>query len=88
MNSIDKQIINNKIKGHFMQNKEISNNMEEQINRLHNRHLAKLLSQLNEIKTPQIIIEAVKKQLSYYTNDIKEQVLTGNSNYYDKSNTK
>lgn len=61
--------------------------MEEQINRLHNRHLAKLLSQLNEIKTPQIIIEAVKKQLSYYTNDIKEQVLTGNSNNYDKSSS-
>ena len=71
-----------------MQNKVISYNMEEQINRLHNRHLAKLLSRLNEIKTPQIIIESVKKQLSYYTNDIKEQVLTSNSNHYDKSNTK
>ena len=71
-----------------MQNKVISYNMEEQINRLHNRHLAKLLSRLNEIKTPQIIIEAVKKQLSYYTNDIQEQVLTSNSNHYDKSNTK
>ena len=71
-----------------MQNlKAISYNMEEQINRLHNRHLAKLLSQLNEIKTPQIIIEAVKKQLSYYTTDIKEQVLTSNFNHYDKSNS-
>lgn len=71
-----------------MQNlKTISYNMEEQINRLHNRHLAKLLSQLNEIKTPQIIIEAVKKQLSYYTTDIKEQVLTSNFNHYDKSNS-
>ena len=55
--------------------------MEEQINKLHNRHLAKLLSQLNEIKTQQIIIEAVKKQLSYYTNDIKEQVLTSKLNH-------
>jgi hypothetical protein len=60
--------------------------MEEQINKLHNRHLAKLLSQLNEIKTPQIIIEAVKKQLSYYTNDIKQQVLISKSNHYDNSN--
>lgn len=59
--------------------------MEEQINRLHNRHLAKLLSQLNEIKTPQIIIDAVKKQLSYYTTDIKEQVLASKLNYYDNS---
>ena len=72
-----------------MQNlKATSYNIEEQINRLHNRHLAKLLSQLNEVKTPQIIIEAVKKQLSYYTTDIKEQVLTSNLNNYDKSNTK
>ena len=67
-----------------MQKKEIGNNMEEQINRLHNRHLAKLLSKLNEIKTPQVGIEAVKKQLSHYTNDIKEQVLISKSN--DNSN--
>ena len=71
-----------------MQFKEISYNMEEQINKLHNRHLAKLLTRLNEIKTPQIIIEAVKKQLSYYTTDIKEQVLTSNFNHYDKSKTR
>lgn len=81
---------NTNIKKHLKNacKKSISYNMEEQINRLHNRHLAKLLSQLNEIKTPQIIIEAVKKQLSYYTNDIKEQVLTSNINHYDKSNSK
>ncbi len=79
-----------------MQNMLISNNMEEQIKRqeqikkvdkLHNRHLAKCLSRLNEINTAQIIIETVKKEFSYYTTDIKEQVLTSNSNDYDKSNT-
>ena len=59
--------------------------MEEQINRLHNRHLAKLLSQLNEIKTPQIIVDTVKRHLSYYTKDIKEQVLISKSKNYDKS---
>jgi len=72
-----------------MQNKENSINMEEQTNRLHklhNRHLAKLLSKLNEINTAQIIIESVKKQFSYYTTDIKEQVLTSNSNQNDKLN--
>ena len=62
--------------------------MEEQINRLHNIHLAKLLSQLNEINTPQIIIDPIKKQLSFYTKDIKEQVLTSNFTNHDKSNTK
>ena len=79
-----------------MQNKVISNNMEEQIriqeqinktDKLHNRHLAKLLFRLNQINTAQIIIETVKKEFSYYTTDIKEQVLTSNSNNYDKSNT-
>lgn len=78
------------MKGHFMQKKEISNNMEEQIkkvDKLHNRHLAKCLSRLNEINTAQIIIETVKKEFSYYTTDIKEQVLTSNLNNYDKSNT-
>lgn len=78
------------MKGHFMQKKEISNNMEEQIkkvDKLHNRHLAKCLSRLNEINTAQIIIETVKKEFSYYTTDIKEQVLTSNFNHYDKSNT-
>lgn len=72
-----------------MQNNEISINMEEQTNRLHklhNRHLAKLLSKLNEINTAQIIIESVKKQFSYYTTDIKEQVLTSNPIQNDKSN--
>lgn len=74
-----------------MQNKVISNNMEEQIkkiDKLHNRHLAKLLFRLNQINTAEIIIESVKKEFSYYTTDIKEQVLTSNSNDYDKSNTK
>lgn len=78
------------MKGHFMQKKEISDNMEEQIeilNKLHNRHLARCLSRLNEINTAQIIIETVKKEFSYYTTDIKEQVLTSNLNHYDKSNT-
>ena len=73
------------MKGHFMQIQEIGFNMEEQINRLHNRHLAKLLSQLNEINTPQIIIDTIKKQLSFYTKDIKEQVLTSNFTNHDNS---
>jgi len=71
--------------------------MEEQIKRqeqikkvdkLHNRHVARILSRLNEIKVAEIIIESVKKEFSYYTTDIKEQVLTSNLNHYDKSNAK
>lgn len=73
-----------------MQKKEISDNMEEQteiLNKLHNRHLARCLSRLNEINTAQIIIDAVKKEFSYYTTDIKDQVLTSNFYNHDKSNT-
>ena len=78
------------MKGHFMQKKEISDNMEEQteiLNKLHNRHLARCLSRLNEINTAQIIIDAVKKEFSYYTTEIKDQVLTSNFYNHDKSNT-
>ena len=78
------------MKGHFMQKQEISDNMEEQteiLNKLHNRHLARCLSRLNEINTAQIIIDAVKKEFSYYTTDIKDQVLTSNFYNHDKSNT-
>lgn len=48
----------------------------KKINRLHNRHYAKMIDKLEEIKAPQIIIDAVKQQFSFYTKDIKEQVLS------------
>lgn len=63
-------------------------NQIENVNRLHNRHLAKLLAKLNEINTAEIIIEAIKIQLSYYTNDIKNQVLLSEHSNYDKQNNK
>ena len=59
--------------------------MEQEINRLHNRHVAKILSSLKEINIPEIALEAVKREFSFYTNDIKQQVLTSNK---DKSNDK
>lgn len=57
----------------------------ELVNQLHRRHTAKLLDALNEIKAPQIIISAVKTQFSFYTNDIKNQVLASSQLYNDKS---
>ena len=47
------------------------------IEKLHNRHQAKLLDELEKIPIENIkqIIEIVKKHLSFYTNDIKEQVI-------------
>lgn len=59
---------------------------QESVNRLHNRHLAKLLTQLNELNLPTIVIEAIKNQMSRYTTDIKEQVLKSNQATNDKAN--
>lgn len=47
----------------------------QDLNRLHNRHLAKLLNVLQEIETPKIIIDAIKRQFSFYTNDVKELII-------------
>ena len=64
-------------------------NTDEQIklvNKLHRRHVAKLLDSLNGINAPQIIIDAVNRQFSFYSNDIKNQVLTSNSNQNENHN--
>lgn len=60
----------------------------ELVNKLHRRHIAKLLDSLNGINAPQIIIDAVSRQFSFYSNDIKNQVLTSNSNQNDKFNNR
>lgn len=52
------------------------NSLEEHINKLHGRYLAKLVTQLTEVRASEIIIEFVKLQLSRYTNDIKYQALS------------
>ncbi len=57
----------------------------EMVNKLHRRHIAKLLTALNEIRAPQIVIDAVNRQFSFYSNDIKNQVLTSNQDQHDKS---
>ena len=57
----------------------------ELVNKLHRRHTAKLLDALNEIRAHQVIISAVKTQFSFYTNDIKNQVLASNQSHNDQS---
>jgi len=56
----------------------------QEVNRLHRRHTAKLLTKLKEINAAEIIMDAVKVQFSHYSNDIKNQVLTGNFKNNDK----
>ena len=57
----------------------------QEVNRLHRRHTAKLLTKLKEINAAEIIMDAVKVQFSHYSNDIKNQVLTGYFKNNDKS---
>lgn len=45
------------------------------VERLHRRHTAKLFDKLEEINTPKIIVDAVLKQFSFYSEDIKNQVI-------------
>ena len=60
----------------------------ELVNKLHRRHIAKLLDSLNGINAPKIIIDAVNRQFSFYSNDIKNQVLTSNSNQNETNHIK
>lgn len=69
-----------------MDSKPIYTSQEEHINKLHGRHLAKLLDRLRQINTAEIIIEAIKQHLSRYTNDIKYQVLAINPDKNDHTN--
>ena len=49
---------------------------EELLNKLTNRHLAKLLDALDEINSPAIVKEAVKREFWYFSTDVKDQVLS------------
>ena len=49
---------------------------EDTLVRLTNRHLAKLLSQLDEINTPDITKDAIKRQFWFFSQDIRDQVLS------------
>ncbi len=47
----------------------------EQVIKLKNRHQARLLDRLHEIKTPEIIINEIKKEFYFLADDIIKQVL-------------
>lgn len=60
---------------------------EEKLVQLHKRHTAKIINKLQEINTAQIVIDAVNRQFSFYTTDIKEQVLNLGKTH-DRNSTK
>jgi len=45
------------------------------LDRLQNRHIAKLLSKLEQINTPQIIKDEVKRHFHFFAKDVREQFL-------------
>lgn len=57
-----------------------------ELTRLTNRHLAKLLDQLDEIQSPLIIKDAVKKHMWLFSHDIKDQILNEQVNEKEQVN--
>lgn len=47
----------------------------EALNRLHNRNFAKIMDFLDEDQCSSMCKIAIKQQLGFYMNDVKEQVL-------------
>jgi len=47
----------------------------EELERLTNRHIAKLLDKLEQIQTPNIIKDAVKQQFRFFSKDIRDNIL-------------
>jgi uncharacterized protein YehS (DUF1456 family) len=50
------------------------------VSKLHRRHTARLLDELEEIKISQIALKAVKIAFSQYTNDIKQVIIESKLN--------
>lgn len=63
MNSIDKQIINNKIKGHFMQNKVGSIMTNQEIQDLANKRIGETLELLEMAGTSRKEIDVIRKAM-------------------------
>ena len=59
---------------------------KEEVKRLSNRHLAKLLDKLDEIKTNSVTKDLIKRQIYLLSKDIQEQVILagGKNEWLDK----
>jgi hypothetical protein len=47
----------------------------QDIDRLANRHIAKLLTKLDEINVPAIVKDEIKRHFFYLVKDVKDQIL-------------
>ena len=48
---------------------------DKDFHRITSRHIARCLSQLEEIEMPAIVTETIKRELWYLSNDLKELVM-------------
>lgn len=48
--------------------------LNDKINQLTNRHLAKLLDKLDEINTPEITKDSIKSHFRWFSDDIKKLI--------------
>ena len=61
----------------------------EHVGRLRNRHVAKLLTNLSEVgQLPKITENEIKREFSYFANDVIEQVLGQHKLQGDNDNAK
>ena len=61
--------------------------MEKQLEKIRSRQLARLMTKLREINTPQITMEAVERGFNYFYMDAAELII-GTKESNDKSNNK
>ena len=55
-------------------NNDMNETLKAAMERIVNRHMARLLAQLQEINAPQLIIEAVKTKMIWLRNDLGDEV--------------
>ncbi len=58
---------------------------KEQVISLRNRHVARLLDRINEVtELPELIQLAIKKEFSYFAEDVNNQVISKNKENTDE----
>ena len=57
--------------------------MEDIIDKLTSRHIARCLDKVKEVGTPEIVLNEIKREFRYLASDIKD-TLQGKTNYEEK----
>lgn len=60
--------------------------MEKQLEKIRARQLARLMTKLREINTPQITMEAIERGFNYFYMDVADLITGTKESHNDKSN--